>query len=61
MLNHRVKTNWICAVTTCFSIMGTVAYRVIVMNAGFAIKIPLIIALNIALNSYLISLYGIME
>ncbi|WP_406706964.1 oligosaccharide flippase family protein, partial [Sodalis sp.] len=50
------------AVTTCFSVMGTVAYRVIIMNAGFrfvAIKMPLIAVLNIALNSYLIPLYGI--
>ncbi|WP_074012977.1 flippase [Candidatus Sodalis sp. SoCistrobi] len=50
------------AVTTCFSVMGTVAYRVIIMNAGFrfvAVKMPLIAVLNIALNSYLIPLYGI--
>lgn len=50
------------AFTTCVSVMGTVAYRVIIMNAGFrfvAIKMLLIAVLNIALNSYLIPLYGI--
>lgn len=50
------------AVTTCFSVMGTVAYRVIIMNAGFrfvAVNMPLIAVLNIVLNSYLIPLYGI--
>ncbi|WP_041866917.1 hypothetical protein [Sodalis glossinidius] len=45
------------AVTTYFSVMGPVAYRVIIMNAGFrfvAVKMPLIAVPNIVLNSYLI-------
>ncbi|KYP95402.1 hypothetical protein BG74_08745 [Sodalis-like endosymbiont of Proechinophthirus fluctus] len=38
------------AVKNCFSVMGTVSYRVIIMNAGFLFSMmPIITVLNIAI------------
>lgn len=52
----------ICALTSLCSILGTISYRIILLNSGYrfvAIKMPFIALLNIVLNYHFIPLYGI--
>ena len=53
---------WICALTSLCSVLGTLAYRVILLHSGYkfvAIKMPIVALINISLNYYFIPKFGI--
>ncbi|WP_213990974.1 flippase [Sodalis sp. dw_96] len=53
---------WICALTSLCSVLGTLSYRVILLNSGYhfvSIKMAVIALLNVGLNYFFIPQYGI--
>lgn len=52
----------ICSLTSLCSVLGTIAYRVIIMHSGYrfvAIKMPIVALINIVLNYHFIPRYGV--
>jgi len=53
---------FICTLTSLCSVLGTIAYRIILMHAGYvfmALKMPIVALINIFLNYHFIPLFGI--